>query len=270
MANKIIIVLIIALVVMLVLSLTAKDEGFNEPPKYRLWEGRMTQPLVNGNYKFALDDQRLALYDMYHQQKVIWEVPSSPGNYLTLQRDGNLVLYNSNDKWVWDTETAYGYSGTPYYLDLSPNGSLIIKDRNQRVIKEVISEQTYHNDCVGKSSLTSDYNIGLVGRMTQPLCNGDSKLVLEDNRLVVYAPVLDGDNEMRIKAIWEVPSSPGNYLVMQSDGNLVLYDSSGTSVWSSKTNGRGRAAPYKLNLDADGKLYITDKERAYFSSPFFR
>jgi hypothetical protein len=45
--------------------------------------------------------------------------------------------------------------------------------------------------------------------------------------------------------------------VMQSDGNLVLYDSNGAALWSSKTAGVGKP-PYRLIMQNDGNLVIYD------------
>jgi hypothetical protein len=45
----------------------------------------------------------------------------------------------------------------------------------------------------------------------------------------------------------------GSYVVMQSDGNLVLYNKSGGSVWSSGTSGHSSAF---LAVQADGNVVI--------------
>ncbi|EGG21571.1 hypothetical protein DFA_01457 [Cavenderia fasciculata] len=51
------------------------------------------------------------------------------------------------------------------------------------------------------------------------------------------------------------------YLVVQSDGNVVIYDGPvfehRFSVWRTKTNGRG-TGPYKLNVLSDGDVVLTD------------
>lgn len=44
---------------------------------------------------------------------------------------------------------------------------------------------------------------------------------------------------------------------LQSDGNLVLYDASGTPRWSSNTFQHG-TAPWTLTLQADGNLVLFD------------
>jgi hypothetical protein len=62
-----------------------------------------------------------------------------------------------------------------------------------------------------------------------------------------------------------VSSNGAYFLVVQEDGNLVLYVSShfvpANAIWNSKTNGRG-CAPYKLILQSDGNLVLYDKTNA--------
>ena len=145
MANKIIIVivvvLIIALVVMLVLSLTAKDEGYyadNITLSSDVNGGKMTQPLVSGNYKLVLEDNRLVLYDMFNNPT--WWVSSRLGSYLVMQSDGNLVLYDSSDNPFWSTQSNGKEVGL-FSLKLSGDGSMQIIDKNQNIIKIL----TYQN-----------------------------------------------------------------------------------------------------------------------------
>ena len=50
-------------------------------------------------------------------------------------------------------------------------------------------------------------------------------------------------------------------IVTQTDGNLVLYNTAGTPLWSSGTYGRG-VAPYKLTLLTTGDLVLSDSTGA--------
>lgn len=47
------------------------------------------------------------------------------------------------------------------------------------------------------------------------------------------------------------------YLILQSDGNLVEYDSNHIALWASYTAGHGNP-PYQLLMQADGNLVIYD------------
>jgi len=48
---------------------------------------------------------------------------------------------------------------------------------------------------------------------------------------------------------------------VQSDGNLVAYDSSNNVLWASNTNGRG-TGPYKLVMQNDANLVLYDSTNA--------
>tara|TARA_Y100000389_G_C17127383_1_gene348494 strand:+ start:67 stop:558 length:492 start_codon:yes stop_codon:yes gene_type:complete len=50
-------------------------------------------------------------------------------------------------------------------------------------------------------------------------------------------------------------NAAGLKLVLQGDGNLVLYDANGTALWNTGTHGQG-VAPYKLVLQGDGNLVL--------------
>ena len=51
-------------------------------------------------------------------------------------------------------------------------------------------------------------------------------------------------------------------LVMQGDGNLVIYDKNDSVVWSTGTNGSG-TAPYRLVMQSDRNLVIYDKNDSF-------
>jgi len=50
-------------------------------------------------------------------------------------------------------------------------------------------------------------------------------------------------------------NAAGLKLVLQGDGNLVLYDANGTALWNTGTHGRG-TGPYKLALQDDHNLVL--------------
>lgn len=52
---------------------------------------------------------------------------------------------------------------------------------------------------------------------------------------------------------WVQSRTDSSQLVFQTDGNLVLYSSSGRAVWHSQTYGRGAA---KLSLQSDGNIVV--------------
>ena len=83
----------------------------------------------------------------------------------------------------------------------------------------------------------------------QQLCSGNGfYLVMQkDGNLVLYNTHLWTSKT----GIWHSSThNKGNgcrRVIMQHDGNLVIYDSSNTSLWHTGTNGEGKA-PYRLVL----------------------
>lgn len=64
-------------------------------------------------------------------------------------------------------------------------------------------------------------------------------------------------------AIWSSRTNgkgtPPYYLIMQDDGNLVIYDKEEKAIWSSKTHKMGKK-PFCLKIANSGKLNIFDGE----------
>ena len=79
--------------------------------------------------------------------------------------------------------------------------------------------------------------------------NGQYELILQsDGNLVIY---FSG------RAIWDTGTqgNPGDYMIMQSDGNLVIYSASGGAIWSSGTGGHPTDSPYAI-MQTDGNFVI--------------
>ena len=98
------------------------------------------------------------------------------------------------------------------------------------------------------------------GRYRGTLSNGRYTFALEENRLILYGPSDPANKRSGNTDLWYISSSPGNYLVMQSDGNLVLYDSTNKSkpVWQTNTPDPSKT-PFTLYLAIDGTLSILSK-----------
>ncbi|WP_216838948.1 hypothetical protein [Caulobacter sp. S45] len=94
---------------------------------------------------------------------------------------------------------------------------------------------------------------GLLRNQTMWSQDGRYELVLQgDGNLVLYGPS---------GALWSSATSgtQAAYLVMQGDGNLVLYDVQSKALWSSQTS--GNAGAY-LALQTDGNLVVYSASNA--------
>lgn len=196
---------------------------------------------------------------------------------LVYQSDGNLVIYGPSGA-LW---ASHKYSATPYRIAMNPNGDLVayrkdgtsywssgspgnngatlrLKDGDLAILAPNGGVRwntgTYQAPSSGSSggsgSSSSNGAKGLQGgqqiKPGERLRNGPYSLVLQgDGNLVLYGP------SGALWANYKFTSQPSK-LVMQGDGNLVLYGANG-AYWSTKTNGNGNST---LNLQPDGNLVI--------------
>lgn len=80
--------------------------------------------------------------------------------------------------------------------------------------------------------------------------NGYKLVVQSDGNVVMYA------SGGRVRWHTRTAGHSGSRLVMQGDGNLVVYSRSGTPLWHTRTNGNPGA---RLVVQSDGNLVIYSK-----------
>jgi hypothetical protein len=93
-------------------------------------------------------------------------------------------------------------------------------------------------------------NTGLGTDQSQVSCNGTFKLIMQgDGNLVLYK---DGGTP-----VWasNTVGHVGAYAIMQGDGNLVVYDSAGKPLWASGTNGHPGAF---ASVESGGNVAVYD------------
>jgi len=168
----------------------------------------------NGLYRFInQSDGNLVVYDQ--DDKPIWasNTNGKGQGHLVYQSDGNLVLYHGSTP-LWASNTNGRSTGR---LDMQNDGNLVIYDGENRPVWATNTNREFkgHHDTLR------------VGRL------------------------LDGDHELR--------SRNGKYrAVMQGDGNFVLYDEHNKPLWASGTNGKGHGI--HLQNQYDGNLVLYDRE----------
>ena len=183
---------------------------------------------------------------------------------LIMQGDGNLVLYQKGAGPLWATGTVgsgavravmetngalilYNSSNTPVWTDPDPTGSATFQLLDDGSIIKVLTS----NGEIRKWSWT-----GPIALLPNEQLNIDESLVSvfskfkllmqSDGNLVLYYSDLG--------ALWATGTvgSGAVRAVMQSDGNLVLYRADNTPVWASNTVGQAAT----LWLGTDGNLSI--------------
>lgn len=163
---------------------------------------------------------------------------SPDGHYhLVVTKNGNLDETIPGIRTLWSTGT-YQYSGARAVMQV--NGSLVIYDPTNTAV------WSSNSPSVGcpRLVLQNDGNLVIYGDTTAPWSNG-----ARVNKMI------KGD---LLKSGWSLYSlSPEAYrLTMLADGNLALFDGSGTELWSTKT--WSHAGAY-ASMQTDGNLVVYDK-----------
>lgn len=204
-----------------------------------------------------------------------WTAPGT-GDRLILQPDGNLVLY-SGDSAVWATGTD-GKGGA--WLSIRDDGSFIVSTKeNQTIWTSPIDASSYKGQIVQWDGDTADqktsWQVGYDGnRRWIPdwptfQCLHDAG---EGNAQPVSSDALDKLPDLN--DVWATCGAdrlgqhgellPGTYLqagdyklVLQSNGDLVLWHGSSDAVWSTRTNDN---QTHYLELQTDGNLVLYTKD----------
>lgn len=182
----------------------------------------------------------------------VWSPPAAGvGSYLSLQPDGNLVLYASSGAAVWNSGT-YGKGASKLYVQ--EDGNLVIYNSQGVTWSSGTNYSTSHINFT-----TSKMPVESVLYPGQGIQTADRKYSLYlqgDGNLVLYSPY---------RALWASNTVGSNAatLVIQADGNAVLYNKNGAPVWNSGTVGRG---PSSLNVQQDGNLVLYNASGATWST----
>jgi len=165
-----------------------------------------------------------------------------------LQNDGNLVIYGSNGKALWASNTYTKGSG-PYSLKMHDNGNLVVYDVNNEQIWQ--SGTTDKGDGPYRVNLDESCAMNINDSNNTKLWSVDESKAEKQKQGSCSSSINYGLCENKI-------SSSTADLIMQDDGNLVVYDKQGNFKWASGSNGKG-TGPYRLMMQTDGNLVIYDK-----------
>jgi len=212
---------------------------------------------ANGLYILAMQtDGNLVLSDQ-NQSQVLWQANTAgnPGAYLRLQSDdGNLVLSNeSTTAALWSSNTV-GTADPMLVMQNDGNLVLYANGTGTKAPTPAWSTGTFSPGVTGcttssPSVLHGGQTLTMGGCLLSP--NGQYELIMQnDGNLVIYY-------ERSPDALWSTATSgsSGAYLRLQGDdGNLVLSNESGSAaLWTSSTVG---AANSNLLLQNDGNLVL--------------
>jgi hypothetical protein len=164
---------------------------------------------------------------------VLWSAGTSgtANARLVLQNDGNLVLYDANNKALW------------------ANGA----NASKNLYRSAVPNPAPSTQC---GRLAAGQGILVNGFLDS--CNGAYRLVAQVDANVVLYRTSDS------KAMWATGTNTTfeSGLYMGTDGNLVSYGMEGAKLWSSNTSG----ANAQFYLRDDGTMFITQNGYAIWST----
>jgi hypothetical protein len=197
---------------------------------------------------------------------------------LKLKDNGDLVLVDSTDKTVWNTFTL-GKGKGPNKLFMQDEGNLVLRDSTQKALWSSFFDTDYSDTCVvGVCSKP----IVSPNQLIRAVMKDDGNLVVTDGKTTLWRPmvtttsnVIGGYNPLTGGTaggkVTLGPAGPtyvttttlaafaGGTLNLQDNGELVIKNAAGTSVWSTGTSNKG-VKPYKLVMQNDGNLVLYDSK----------
>lgn len=169
---------------------------------------------------------------------------------LTMQTDGNLVIYDKTGAALWSTNTQ---GSAAHYAYFQEDGNLVLYDNATGVTVPASNFPTGTGQILCSNTNASKLFKG------QSLYskNGWYRLWMQtDGNLVIY-------NKAN-RVIWNTNTAgtSAHYAYFQADGNLVLYDNSsanggvGNPIWKSNNGQYPLWAGYDWELANDGELIL--------------
>lgn len=164
----------------------------------------------------------------YGNGHALWQTGThGVGNYITMQKDGNLVVYSSTGKALWQTGTR------------GPNSSfgMVFWEPEVNSQNGIDGTMTWSPGPL----ITDIATTGDVMTNYQELDNQTGSVVLQsDGNLVAYY-------EGRPQWSTHTGGDSWDALHVQRDGNLVLVSRTGKPLWSSQTGGEGASVQFTVS-----------------------
>ena len=184
----------------------------------------------------------------------------SGGSRLAMQGDGNLVLYTNSGRAVWATETVQAEPADTIKPVITLNGGASISLSQGDSFTDPGATATDNKDgnisnriqVTGSVNTSSPGTYELRYNVSDAAGNAADTLTRTVQVIAVSNDTLEPNTELRVNQ--RLTSANGShYLIMQGDGNLVLYSSSARALWATGTNGSGAV---RARFQGDGNLVL--------------
>ncbi len=223
------------------------------------------QSKLFGKSKLVLQsDGNLVLYDL--NGKPLWASNTSQDCsnkkcLVQFQKDGNLVLYKDG-KAFWASNTA----GTDYQLKVSegPPYMSIVNGSGGIILYKIEGTPIVITNDPAPTPVVPIVKAPVVAPVAPAIP------VPPEKKLVVAAPPVSRDLIFKVGllslAANESKSNEKIKLIMQADGNLVLYDSTGHALWATNTSFNCQSSPCTAVFQGDGNLVLYHDDKPFWAS----
>lgn len=198
--------------------------------------------LASANALYALMMQSDGNLVLYHGSSALWasNTGGHAGASLTVQGDGNIVIYSSSGSALWSTHTM-GQATNVFVVQ--SDGNVVAYDTSNKAVWASGTGGNPAYTWFGSDLLTNGQSL-TSGTYIQSTDLRYAALMQTDGNFVMYGP--------GYHILWssQTAGNPGAYLVLQSDGNIVIYSST-AALWSTHTNGQ---ILNDLVMQTDGNL----------------
>jgi hypothetical protein len=233
----------LGMAVALVLGLVAAGGGASgATPKTRLYTNERltaTHAIASANGEFSLVMRSNGDLVLVGLGQVFWRTHTdgNPGAYLLVRGDGDLVVLSSTGQILWQNGESFAGGSL-----VSVGRATVLQQDAARSVHWESSPGQIYSTVPGGQRLLQRQGLSNVSRQHLSV----DLYVSTDGRMVINVVG---------RKVWisKNTPTPGGYVDMQRDGNLVIYSASGKAVWSAHTNGHPGA---HLSLEPNSNLVV--------------
>ncbi|OAL44681.1 HET-domain-containing protein [Pyrenochaeta sp. DS3sAY3a] len=185
---------------------------------------------------------------------ILWTSKTSghpDAHHVSMEQSGSLAIYTADRQLIWTTNTSQWATQWTRIKVQDDGNAVIYSDRNA-----IWASHT----CDGKLPESIEHGQSLFpGEMLVSRNNKYRLVMQEDRNLVVRSP---------FKVIWTSKTAGQmdiKHVIMQMDGNLVMYNDISRAVWASQTS-RSKQTKTRLHMRNDGDLAIFYDEKIIWRS----
>ena len=245
------------------------------------------QYIQNGTFKLIYQSDNNLVY--YNDTSPIWASNTEVKTANKMAFNGNINVIDNSNTINYSTNLIGGT-----LLDISTSGSLTIQDANKNILWTASSsnsgtptpisvpakeKENANSGCTGINGKYTYIDNNMLNGHFLDQCQGiqssnkQFKLVMQsDGNLVAY-----DTNSTNPKATWAsntVNKGTGPYIArLQDDGNLAIVASGNNTIWSANpdTPTKSQGNIYKLNIDDNGRpnLLYSDQRGSASNSNYW-